>query len=263
MFFSENELLLELLGVFKIERKKSYLDSVNDRSYDSLSIRLSGAGTFCTTDKTYTVKRGDLLYLPQNAHYRHSTSGETIIAIHFINYSYNKKNTIEILTINHYTEAENLVQNMYHIWNEKKQGYQYLCLSILYQLLYLLNQQAHNDYIQSVNPNEKIKAAIDYIHTHFRSEQISISKLARLSAVSETYFRKLFQKIYSVPPSQYIICLRLEYASQLLQSKLYTVSEVSEKAGFNDTKYFSKLFKRHYHKSPSKYQNLNLEKNLK
>ena len=52
---------------------------------------------------------------------------------------------------------------------------------------------------------------------------------------------------------QYVIKLRLEYASQLLLSKLYTVKEVSEKSGFTDAKYFSRIFKEKYDMTPKKY----------
>ena len=102
-------------------------------------------------------------------------------------------------------------------------------------------------------PDNKIKKALDYIHVHFRSEEISISSLAAMCSVSETYFRKQFKNLYSVPPNQYIINLRLENASQLLQSELYTVAEAAEKSGFNDTKYFSRIFKQHFNMSPKEY----------
>lgn len=88
------------------------------------------------------------------------------------------------------------------------------------------------------------RAAVSYIHSHYRNEQMNVSELASMCAVSDTYFRKLFKEIHGVSPAQYIINLRLEYASQLLMSRLYTILEVSEKSGFNDVKYFSKLFKK-------------------
>jgi AraC-like DNA-binding protein len=48
-----------------------------------------------------------------------------------------------------------------------------------------------------------------------------------------------------------------------LRSKLYTVSEVSEKSGFCDVKYFSKTFKKHYGVSPGKFMNILPEKEWK
>ena len=84
MFFSENELSLELLGVFKLERVEITTKSNMQRNYDSLSIRLEGAGEFKCDGQTVSVKRGDLLYIPKHAKYSQKTAGETIIAIHFM-----------------------------------------------------------------------------------------------------------------------------------------------------------------------------------
>ena len=50
MFFSENELSLELLGVFKLTRGKYAIHSNNQRNYDSISLRIDGSNHFETKD---------------------------------------------------------------------------------------------------------------------------------------------------------------------------------------------------------------------
>lgn len=65
MFFSENELSLELLGIFKLERAESTTKANMQRNYDSLSVRLAGSGEFKCDGQTVSVKRGDLLYIPK------------------------------------------------------------------------------------------------------------------------------------------------------------------------------------------------------
>lgn len=260
MFFSENELSLELLGVFKIKRSETAIKSFDKRHYDSLSVRLEGRGQFKTEKETVTVKEGDVLYLPKNASYEQKTSGETVIAIHFINYSYDNKNKIETISTENYSYVIEIVKEMYEEWKAQKQGYRYKCVSLLYSLLHFLNYQAHSEYADVLAHNDKLEKAIDYIHSNFRSKRISISELASMCAVSETYFRRVFKRIYSVSPSQYVINLRLEYSSQLLSSRLYTISETSEKSGFCDAKYFSKLFKKRFGYTPKRYQNMQPEK---
>lgn len=243
MFFSENELSLELLGVFKLTRGKYSIHSNNQRNYDSISLRIDGSNHFETKDNSFTVKCRDLLYLPKNAQYTSATDGETIFAIHFINYSFHAKNQIEIMAVDDIEYVENLVVAMYNNWKEKRQGYLYKCASIFYSLIHYLNCQSHEKMMGSISQDSRFKVAVDYIHTHFRSEQITVESLACMCSVSETYFRKIFRQIYGQSPSQYIINLRLECASQLLASRLYTIAEVSKKSGFSDTKYFSRLFK--------------------
>ena len=255
MFFAETQLSLELLGIFKINRGIGARNSF-DRSYDSISIRLDGKARFESGGTEFDVGIGDVLYLPKNRSYRQETEGETVLAIHFINYSFSQKNRPEVISVDNYDVIVKLVSEMYREWKEKKQGYRYKCISLFYNLLHQLNLQAHEDTLSSVSRNEKLKAAISYIHSHYRSEQMNISELASMCAMSDTYFRKLFKEIHGVSPAQYVINLRLEYASQLLRSRLYTILEVSEKSGFNDVKYFSKLFKRHYGVSPSRFRDI-------
>lgn len=253
MFFAENELSLELLGVFKISRKTERVQKSHPRNYDSISLRLSGSGKFQTEAKAFTVRKGDVLYLPKNADYTQRTEGEKLIAIHFINYSFNRKNKIEIIKSEDVDFVETVATQMYDVWKEKKQGYRYKCTSLLYELLYYLNCQEHEHIIDSLTGDQKIKVAIDYIHTHFRSEEIDICALADMCSISDTYFRKLFKMIYEVSPKQYILNLKLEVASQLLHSGFYTVTEVSDKSGFNDVKYFSKLFKKRFNMTPKEF----------
>ena len=94
---------------------------------------------------------------------------------------------------------------------------------------------------------------MNYIHKNYKKAEFSVSKLADMLSVSETYFRRIFKRIYHISPVQYVIKLRLEYASQLLLSKLYTVKEVSYKSGFTDVKYFSRVFKEKFNMTPKKY----------
>lgn len=192
--------------------------------------------------------------MPHSVNYHQSTDSETVIAIHFIHYSGHKNTVLEKLTLDNHIAAKDLITSMYNTWNEKKPGYKYKCTAMLYQLLYDIRQQINDNLFHSTNTTSRISIALDYIHKHYKSEQISIAELAKMCAVSETYLQRQFREIYSISPVKYINNLRLEYAAQLLQSRLYTVEEVSEKSGFNDVKYFGRLFKQRYHETPGCYK---------
>lgn len=258
MFFAENDITLELLGVFKLTRGAGRHQSC-DRRHHSLAMRTRGSGHFLSDGKTHQVKTGDLLYMPHTVSYTQSTDGESLIAIHFLNYSRSVDTQLTKITLDDYAECEQLMRNMYAVWNEKKPGYKHECTSMLYHLLYLVRQQLHDQVVHAVSPNEQLASAIGYIHENYKKEQISVTQLAKMSSVSESYFRRLFREICGVSPNRYIINLRLEYASQLLQSQLYTVAEVGEKSGFSDIKYFSRLFKKQYHVTPHHYKKQNVK----
>lgn len=254
VFFSNNDILVEILGVFKINREKTQSQKSHERSYDVLCTRLSGKGEFKTNEKTFSVGRGDLLYIPKSLDYSQKTAGETIIAVHFFCYGSKPNLSFEIFSSPDTADFEELFLEMYGVWNEKKAGYKHKCTALFYELLSRVSRRQYATAINAVTSDVKIKKAIDFIHANYRKEEILISELAKMCSVSEPYFRKLFKQIHGISPSRYIINLRLEFAYHLLRSRLYTVSEAGYKAGFNDIKYFSKLFKNHYGCSPKSYK---------
>ncbi len=85
-------------------------------------------------------------------------------------------------------------------------------------------------------------------------EDLAISDLAAEQGVSENYLIRQFRKEIGEPPKQYLMHRRLEYASTLLSGTRLSIQELSSQCGIPDSNYFSKLFKREYHVSPSEYR---------
>lgn len=265
MFFAETDLSLELLGVFLLERKNATPKNAETRSHDSISICLSGQRTIRYNDTTVTISKGDVLYIPANTEYVTENAEERGLTVHFINYSYmlNKENKPCVIHTEDSLKVETYFKNMYDIWKEKKHGYRYLCTAQLHDLLYYLSLAAATQGLGKPHTDRDIERAANYIHRHFRSSTIEVQDLAKMSNMSESNFRKLFKTAYGVSPKQYIMNLQLESASQLLQSRLYTVAEAGERSGFSDTKYFSRVFKQHFGVSPREYQSARPDSHIK
>lgn len=261
MFLGKDDYLLTLLGVFLLKRDKSTHDSF-PYYYDTLGVRIAGTCTFTIDNTTTKVHKGDIVYLPRTMTYSQYTDGETVIAIHFLNHDPQVQQSLEIFHFDDFELLHDTAMTMYRIWNEKKPGYKTHCTSLLYMLLHQICQTQQQGEILSHRTTEKLERSLDYIHQHYRKEQISIKYLAQLSAVSETYFRRRFRDIYHVSPNQYITNLKMEYAAQMLQSRLYTVTEVSERSGYSSVKYFERVFKRRYGCTPSEYMRMDPEQSM-
>lgn len=261
MFLGKDDYLITLLGVFLLKRDKSRHDSF-PYYYDTFGVRIAGGCTFTVNKTTTKVHQGDIVYLPRNMNYSQHTEGETVVAIHFLNHEPTVQQNIEVVHIDDFETTNETVMTMYRIWNEKKPGYKTQCTALFYTLLYQIGQSHQQSEIFSRRTAEKLEKSVDYIHKHYKSEHISIRYLAELSAVSETYFRQRFKAIYQVSPNRYITNLKMEYAAQMLQSRLYTVTEVSECTGYSSVKYFERVFKQHYGCTPSDYMRMNPEQFL-
>ena len=88
---------------------------------------------------------------------------------------------------------------------------------------------------------------------NFADPDITISLAAKMSNVSEVYFRKMFKNEFGVSPKKYLINARIRLAVNLIESGYYSLSEIAAKCGFTDYKYFSTEFGRIMGVSPSKY----------
>ena len=69
------------------------------------------------------------------------------------------------------------------------------------------------------------------------------------------YVRQLFRQTYGVPPRAYLSNLRVGYAKMLLRASRRNISikEVSQRSGFRDPYYFSRVFRQIEGVSPSEY----------
>jgi len=249
MFFSEDNHIIEIIGIYRYKRKRCKRKSFS-RSHSIISVRLSGESEFKYEKGALNAGENQLLYIPSKLEYSQKSCGEEIISVCFIEYN----TVLEDMEIIDLKTKENFI-NLYEIWTKKENGYRTKCASLFYEIL-------HKTYLSSPQNEGKkdrkscvLRPAIRYIYEHFRTGNIDVKHLASLCFVSETYFRKIFKETYSLSPNQYIKILRLETATSLLESGFYSVNEVAEKSGFNDVKYFSKEFKKRYLVSPSKYKN--------
>lgn len=97
----------------------------------------------------------------------------------------------------------------------------------------------------------RIPEAIGIIHQHFR-EKIVIPRLAREIGMSESSFTRHFKTATGETPVEYMLKLRLQDAADKICNGM-AVSEAAFSAGFSDSNYFSRVFKKKYGVSPRKF----------
>ncbi|NMA85128.1 MAG: response regulator [Epulopiscium sp.] len=99
-----------------------------------------------------------------------------------------------------------------------------------------------------------IDNAIEIIHNHYQDKNLSLQKIADQLDVSIEYLSRLFKQAMQKNFVDYVTELRIHYAKQLLLQDGWKVHEVAEKVGFYDGRYFSQVFKKRCHMSPSSYR---------
>jgi two-component system, response regulator YesN len=101
--------------------------------------------------------------------------------------------------------------------------------------------------------NELLDKALSYIHEHF-TQEMTLQNVADHIHISRNYFSILFKRFMDVNFIDYVIRLRINKAKELLGHTSLKVYEVAGESGFNDVKYFSKLFKKVTGLSPGDYR---------
>jgi two-component system response regulator YesN len=72
--------------------------------------------------------------------------------------------------------------------------------------------------------------------------------------MNPTYFCEFFKNQTGETVLDYVTRIRIEKARELLLKTDLKIYDISIKVGYTDTKYFSKLFKKHYGEVPSKFK---------
>lgn len=83
---------------------------------------------------------------------------------------------------------------------------------------------------------------------------LTLESVAAQIYMSPEHFSRLFKKTFDSNFSHYLSAKRMALAKELLTTTPLKVSAIAAKAGFNDTKYFSKVFKNHVGMTPSHYR---------
>lgn len=92
-----------------------------------------------------------------------------------------------------------------------------------------------------------------YINQNYAT-RITLDSLSNRFFYSKTTIMNVFKNAYGLSVNQYLQDTRLNHAQQLLEHSDDSIYTISEKCGFGDQNYFSKVFSKKYGVTPSSYQ---------
>ncbi|MBN1819268.1 MAG: response regulator [Prolixibacteraceae bacterium] len=101
--------------------------------------------------------------------------------------------------------------------------------------------------------NKFVKRMIEVANANISNSEFNKEKFASEMNVSPSLLYKKIKTFTGQSPTDFIKTIRLNRAMESLQSKKYTVTEVSELCGFTSVAYFSTVFRKFYGKPPTEY----------
>jgi len=258
MFFYETNFNDVNISVVIFARKSDdniQLNYSNINKYNEIFLKFEGDNTFHYDNVHANITKETIGFLPKTNH--------------SITYTIDVKKSSDSINIFFLTSAElpkeaqffdcsdipnlsSLFIKFERVWNSKKVGYYEEALSIFHKIISTLQVHLSSNYI----PQKKyaiISDSITYLEQHFLDKDFNLEKLAAMSGISFSYYKKIFKKKFNMTPKQYLNKLKLNYTCSLLKTHRYTITQIAEMAGYNDIYYFTHSFKKNIGLTPTEY----------
>lgn len=162
-------------------------------------------------------------------------------------------NTSVFLPIIKDNDVLEIINHIFKITEEKRDGFPLMQLGLVYQLLSILFEK-HQDtrYIRPVAEG-RLREIIEYITDHY-CEDITSADICEMFGYDQSYFCRLFKSVVGVRPMEYIRVLRLEKARRMLINNDINISKIALECGFSDVNYFTRCFRKHYGLTAGEYR---------
>ncbi|MCI8388418.1 MAG: helix-turn-helix transcriptional regulator [Clostridiales bacterium] len=115
------------------------------------------------------------------------------------------------------------------------------------------------EYMTSLSANTNYPATLErilaFIYANY-TEKITLQSLSEQFGLSKQYIIRLFRKHLETSVTQFILDLKLSHVPELLTKSSMNISEIAAYLGFSNIYYFSRMFKKKYSVSPTKFTNI-------
>ncbi len=98
-------------------------------------------------------------------------------------------------------------------------------------------------------------SAVEYINAHF-NEQLTLEQVAKHVNLSPTYLSRRFKRETSFGFKEYLLEVRMKEASVMLLETDKTITVIANACGFDDSNYFSGVFRKFKGVTPRQYRKM-------
>ncbi len=99
-----------------------------------------------------------------------------------------------------------------------------------------------------------VKQAIMYLHQHYANAGLSRQEVAASISTSKQHLDRIFSKEVGLSVNDYLTRFRIERAKEWLVQTSEDITSIALRVGFNDSAYFSRVFRKLVGQAPSEYR---------
>ena len=239
------------------ECSSNYVFTVKNRTYNGLTLVLSGEVLLSSGEERIRFRKGDVILQRIGDSYTLSAVGDERASYIVISYLAVPRAVLEETLfssrlfrperLSGYREAFERAARLYA--SESIACKPLLCALVQEIICNVLRE----NYPRALKAMDNPAAVARYYLEEYCERQITSAELASLAGCSPSHLRFLFRTAYGDTPMRYLNRVRVEKAKRLLADHMLRLDEVAEKCGFRNVYYFSRVFKELTGVSPGQY----------
>lgn len=256
---TENALLVNCTG--KVSVSENHINKNIRRDYYLIYV-LSGKIEIKSQDDSKMANVGDVIVFPPNKEYELKIFGEaekSYLWVHFTGTDAERKlklYKIEPFPIVHKTNPSNHIierfKKLFEGFSKNDYFKTYDLSSLLDRLLIEVGRAIETQ------QNDKLilSKSIRYINESY-TKKIRITDLAKMENMCVTTYNLKFKEIMAMPPTKYIMNLRMDLAKELLEFSDFSIGEISVMCGYDNLHFFTRVFKENVGVPPTAFRKAN------
>ncbi|SEO42193.1 helix-turn-helix domain-containing protein [Paenibacillus sp. OV219] len=158
-------------------------------------------------------------------------------------------------------EGQLLFHKLYQEFTTRRPGYAAsMCAAVIELLIMLYRRQLEREALpqqqltKQAMPPSSMQQVLEAIHADCSASELSVTAMASQLGVSERQFQRSFQKATGMPFLAYVQSARIDLSCKLLVSTDELISRIALRAGYQDMKFFNRLFKKKTGMTPREYR---------
>ncbi len=262
----QNQPVLALLGEKWIQNYGAGIEFLHFHNYMEIGYCYGGVGDLVLDDINYRFDANMFSVIPKN--YPHTTNSDynTISRWEYLfvdveNFLHDVyydnplfaediikriNNRASCIASENAPEVSKIILSICDEMRNKKEFYVETVRGLLQSLLLAIarmNKNSADKVRNQMTSITQIAKSLDYVSDNYDKE-IAIRQMADICHLSETHFRRLFERNMNMTPMEYINLVRVQMACEYMKKHQDSMETVAVKCGFQTASTFNRNFKR-------------------
>lgn len=224
---------------------------------------LAGEGVVQINEESFSVRPGDLVWIPSRMAHRYASSSQNPWSILWVHFTGPELEAWHLMIFDKASEpicqipANRIAElSLDHIHATLEKGYSLLNLveasNALRYSLCVLARLCHRSG-STLTARSRVVASIEKLRKSCKLT-LRIDELAAQAGVSVSHYSAIFKKETGFSPIDFLLRHRIQLAAQYLITSMETVTAIAASVGYDDPYYFSRSFRKIMGCSPRFYR---------